>query len=257
VTPEAIYLSTTNGSMISNAKVPTDDQKREIAEFVAGRRLASGRSGAASTMKNQCPTEPLGDPFRGPKWNGWGGDLTNGSFQSSEAAGLTAAQVPQLKFKWAFAFPNAGSAWSQPVVVGGRVYVDSSNGRVYALSAESGCVYWSFEAKAGARSAVTVGTATPGSGETRRPLYFGDAKVKVYEVDAATGKLIWTRVVDPIAGAPITASPNLSEDRLYVPVSSREATARGPNSECCKFRGSVVAYNAITGDRIWKSHTIA
>src|SRR5712671_3680294 len=140
--PEAIYRSMTVGSMSSNSKALSDDQKREIAEFLSGRQLASGRSGEASAMKNQCPSEPLGDPFKGAMWNGWGGDLTNGRFQSREAAGLTAAQVPHLKFKWAFGFPNASSAWAQPVVVGGRVYVGSSNGFVYALSATTGCVYW-------------------------------------------------------------------------------------------------------------------
>lgn len=257
MTPEAIFSSLKTGSMVSYAKSLTDDQKREIAEYLSGRQLEGGRSSEASAMKNQCPSEPLGDPFKGPMWNGWGGDLTNGRYQSEAAAGLTAAQVPHLQFKWAFGFPNASSAWSQPVVVGGRVYVGSSNGFVYALSAASGCVYWSFEAKAGVRSAVTMGPPIKGTGAPQYPLYFGDVKANVYAIDAATGKLIWTLLADPVAGARITAAPKLFEGRLYVPVSSWEATARGPSSECCKFRGSVVAYSANTGERVWKSYTIS
>src|SRR6202171_2801872 len=192
MTPEAIYRSLVTGSMTFIAKELTDDQKRQIAEFLSGRQLERGQSNQASAMKNHCADEPLGDPLKGPKWNGWGGDLTNARFQSAADAGLTADQVRHLKFKWAFAFPNASSAWSQPVVVGGRVYVGSSNGFVYSLSAQTGCVYWSFEAKAGVRAAVTMGVATnrsnTGSNQTKYPLYFGDAKANVYAIDAATGK---------------------------------------------------------------------
>jgi len=151
MSPESIYRALSAGSIAAHANVLKlkDDQKRDIAEFLAGRPVGTAQSNAASAMKNLCPPESLGDPFKGPMWNGWGKDVTNARFQSADAAGLTAAQIPHLQFKWAFAFPNANSAWAQPVVVGGRLYVGSSNGSVYALNAARGCVYWSFEAKLG------------------------------------------------------------------------------------------------------------
>src|SRR5258708_4209105 len=123
--PEAIYVALTSGSTATHANVLKlkDEQKRDIAEFLSGRPMGSGHGSEASSMKNHCSSEPLGDPFKGAMWNGWGGDLTNARFQPADAAGLTAEKVPHLKFKWAFAFPNANSAWSQPVVLGGRVYV--------------------------------------------------------------------------------------------------------------------------------------
>ena len=258
---EAIYRSLTTGSMAEHAKGLSDSQKRQIAEFLFGRQLHGKGPSDISAMKNRCQDTPLGDPFQGPMWNGWGADITNSRFQSAATAGITAAQVPRLKFKWAFAFPNASSAWSQPTVMGGRVYVGSSNGFVYALGATTGCVYWSFEAKAGVRSAITMGpapkNASDSSNSSTHPLYFGDLKANVYAVDAANGKLLWMRQADAIPGARITAAPKLFEGRLYVPVSSWEATARGPDSECCKFRGSVVVYDAETGEQVWKAYTIA
>jgi len=59
-------------------------------------------------MKSQCSSNPpLGDISAKPMWNGWGNDpTTNSRFQTAKAAGLTAAQVPQLKLKWAFGFPG-------------------------------------------------------------------------------------------------------------------------------------------------------
>ncbi len=41
-----------------------------------------------------------------PSWNGWGVDLTNSRYQDAKAAGLTAADVPKLKLKWAFGYPG-------------------------------------------------------------------------------------------------------------------------------------------------------
>ncbi len=46
----------------------------------------------------------------GAAWNGWGVDEKNSRFQPAKAAGLTAGQVPGLKVKWAFGFPNAVTA---------------------------------------------------------------------------------------------------------------------------------------------------
>ena len=79
-------------------------------------------------------------------------------------AGLTAAQVPRLKLKWAFGFPGDVAADAQPTVVGGRVFVGSQSGNVYALSAETGCVHWFFPASASVRAAVTVGRVETNAG---------------------------------------------------------------------------------------------
>src|SRR5262249_45404990 len=47
------------------------------------------------------------------------------------------------------------------------------------------------------------------------------------------------------------------ESRLYVPVASfEEVSAADPSYQCCTFRGSVVALDALTGRQVWKTHTI-
>src|SRR5215469_1584423 len=38
------------------------------------------------------------------EWNGWSPAPTNTRYQPSDAAGLTVAQVPRLKLKWAYGF---------------------------------------------------------------------------------------------------------------------------------------------------------
>src|SRR5438876_8574094 len=97
---------------------------------------------------SRCASQMSAAPFSadsGPSWNGWGAGVTNTRFQSAEQAGLSAAQVPGLKLKWAYGFPEAISAYTQPIVAGGRVFVGSQNGTVYSLDAKTGCTYWTFK----------------------------------------------------------------------------------------------------------------
>ncbi len=252
-TPESILEAMTGGAMVANARALTDVQKRLLAENLAGRPLGAAASGDASAMKNACAAKPLADVAKSAAWSGWGPDGTNGRFQSAAAAGLSAAQVPKLALKWAFAFPNGQSAYAQPAVAGERVFVGSDNGFVYALDATSGCVYWSFRAQAGVRTAISIGPIG-----TRQAAYFGDLKGHVYAVDATSGAPIWTRRADEHPLARITGAPTLVAGRLYVPVASlEEATGGNPNYECCTFRGALVVYEAATGEQVWKAFTIA
>src|SRR5262249_38331756 len=137
----------------------SDAQRRALAELVTGKLVSGAASREASAMSNACPSPlKLDNAFKSPRWNGWSPDQTTTyRYVPADQAKLTADQVPQLKLKWAFAFPDAGSmAWSQPVVVGGAVFMGSDNNYVYALDAKSGCVHWSYNAKAEVRGAVSI-----------------------------------------------------------------------------------------------------
>jgi polyvinyl alcohol dehydrogenase (cytochrome) len=204
-------------------------------------------------MKNRCTAHPPLDPFKGSEWNGWGFD--NGDTRFQTAPGMTVADVPNLVLKWAFGFPSGNSAYGQPSVVGGRVFVGADTGFVYAIDAATGCLYWSFRADAGVRTAITVG---PGGGAHRYIAYFGDIRANVYAIDAETAQVVWRDRPDPHPVARITGAPKLAEGRLYVPLSSLEESGAGnPNYPCCTFRGGVAAYDAITGKQMWKAYTIA
>src|SRR5580704_6281184 len=177
-------------------------------------------------------------------WNGWSTDNQNTRFQSAKAAGLTAEQVPQLQLKWAFGFPDTVTAYGQPTVVGGRVFTGSNDGTVYALDARSGCLYWTYQAKAMVRNAVVVG---PGA-----RAYFGDLESNVYAVDANTGTLIWQKKVDRQPYTRITGTMKLYDGRLYVPIASQEENAGAvPSYSCCTFRGNLVVVNTSDGSVVW------
>lgn len=248
--PEAIYASLTSGSMRQQAGSLSEANRRSLAEFLSGGKLDLAQFADAKRMPNRCSGGArFGDPTAGAAWNGWGADVTNTRFQTEKTAGLTASQIPQLKLKWAFGFPGATSVWGQPAIAGGRVFLGVDTGFVYSLDAATGCVYWSYEAEAGVRTAITVDRTTA---------WFGDLKANVYAVNATTGELIWKVHVEDHPSARITGAPKLYEGRLYVPVASGEEGAGGnPRYPCCTFRGSIVALDAATGKQIWKTYTIA
>jgi len=253
-TPEQVYEKMTTGSMAQYAEGLNENEKRVIAVYVGGRPFGSAVEGDASAMKNQCSTHPaLQGLTAGSVWNGWGVDLGNSRFQRN--GGLTAADVSNLKLKWAFGFPNGNSAYGQPTVVGGKVFVGADTGFVYSLQAATGCVEWSFKANAGVRTAITIG---PGGRTGAKYLaYFGDIKGNVYALNADTGAKVWMERADKHPVARITGAPKLEAGRLYVPVASLEESGGGnPQYPCCTFRGSVVAYDALTGKLIWKTYAI-
>jgi polyvinyl alcohol dehydrogenase (cytochrome) len=255
MTAEQVLESLERGVMRARAAERSRAQRRTLAEHVSGKSLGAGSGGPMpkSAFCSATPALPAAT-LAAPVWNGWGHGITNARFQSAEAAGLKAADLPRLTLKWAFGFPGATSAGTQPVVAGGRVYAATAEGQVYVLDAKTGCVHWTLEVEAAIRSAITLDQRSNG----QLVAYFGDQAANVYAVDARAGEVLWKVEVDEHPHAAITAAPQLYNGRLYVPVSSREESQVGdPRYPCCSFRGSVVALDAATGKRLWKTYTVA
>jgi polyvinyl alcohol dehydrogenase (cytochrome) len=249
-TPESILASLISGTMAVPARGLTPAEKRALADYL-GTRAAKE---SAPPEPSLCLATPLADPMAGARWSGWGADLENTRFQ--QQPGIGAADVPRLKLKWAFGFPNATSAYAQPAVAGGRVYVGSATGTVYALDARTGCAHWSFTAPAAVRTAISVGPVT-GAGTARHAVFFGDLAATVHALDAATGAPLWSRKLDTHPAARVTGAPALHGNRLYVAMSSwEEGTGARDGYECCTFRGSVSALDTATGAVVWQTYTI-
>jgi polyvinyl alcohol dehydrogenase (cytochrome) len=182
------------------------------------------------------------------QWIRWGVDLENTRFQNTAAAGLTAADLPKLKLKWAFGLGETSAARAQPSIDGRQLFVGSEAGTVYSLDARIGCIYWTFQAEGSVTAAPSIASAS---------LYFGDQRANAYALDASTGKLQWKVHLDDHFAARVTAASLLYKNVLYVPIASfEEVLPLSPSYECCTFRGSLVALNARTGECIWKSYTI-
>jgi polyvinyl alcohol dehydrogenase (cytochrome) len=251
MSPENILRTLETGLMRDVGSGLTADERRAVAEELAGRSL--GQKPARPDV-GRCADVKATFAVVGAGWNGWSSDLANTRFQPAPAAGLAAADVPRLKLKWAFAFPDTFVANGQPSVVGGRIFVPSANRRVYSLDARSGCQYWSFETQAPVRTAISVATL---EGSKRSIAFFGDQRANAYAVDAANGELLWKVRVDDHQRAKIVGAPAYYGGRIYVPVTAgEEGPATDAKYECCSARGALVALDAASGQQIWKTYTI-
>jgi polyvinyl alcohol dehydrogenase (cytochrome) len=207
-------------------------------------------------------TEQAGDPpvcassgrfsLSGPGWNGWSIDARNSRFQPDP--GLSRANVSRLKVKWSMTY--TGGRYGQPIIVGGRLFLTSSSGRIYSLDAKTGCMHWRFDADAGVRTTPMIGRLNGGA-PSGYLMYFGDFQRNVYALDAASGKLQWKMNIEKHPRSVLTGAPVLYQGLLYVPLSSWEETAGGVGSySCCTARGGLAALDARDGRLVWKTYAI-
>jgi polyvinyl alcohol dehydrogenase (cytochrome) len=223
---------------------------QNAASPVVGQVAPTATSVPASQLVNSCSADVKPAAPRAPSWTGWSTTSANWRFQSAAQAGLSAADVARLKLKWAFGIPNVKIVRSQPAEFRGRVFVGGNDGTLYALDASSGCTIWATTASRPVRSGMALGKAAAADA-----VFFGDAGGDVFALDFATGKLLWAARPEAHPDATITGTPSYLDGRIYVPVSSGEEQSRRRNGyECCTFRGSVVALDAATGNKLWQSY---
>jgi polyvinyl alcohol dehydrogenase (cytochrome) len=248
--PAAIYNALTRGAMVGQGARLSDDERKRVVAFLAG-----GAPIASSHPLLRCET-PLWQNQPVPaKTTAWGVDPHNSRSVGAGDALLSESEVKSLTLDWSFVFADSIKVRSQPVVVGGVLFVGGQDGTVFALDAVSGCVFWTFQAAAEIRGAVAYGAE---SGQSAARLYFGDVFANVYSLDARTGALQWKVRVDDQPTARIVGSILLASDHLYVPVGSwgEEIAAASPDFACCTFRGSMVALDRRSGSIVWKRYTI-
>ena len=105
LTVERILDVMTTGTMKAQASGLSASERKVLASFLSSKHV-SAAAGPAATM-GQCQA---GHTFSIPKedraWSGWGADPRNSRSQPADIAGLSSTDLPRLKVKWAFGFPN-------------------------------------------------------------------------------------------------------------------------------------------------------
>lgn len=250
--PEAIVNTLTTGKMSTQGSSLSVAERAAVALFLTGRAPVA----TANTASNRCTAAtPTASPTSGPSWLNWGNDSTNSRY--APQGGLTATDVPRLKLKWAFGFEGITTARVQPAMAGGKLFVASDNAELHALDPKTGCIYWTYKAEFGVRSALTVGPYK-NAGQAGYAVFFGDQRANAYAVDTITGKQIWKRKVDEYPTAAITGAPTVQDGKVFIGVQGLQEEGSGGRgtAACCKFRGSLSALNADTGAVIWKSYLV-
>ncbi|HEX3915206.1 MAG TPA: PQQ-binding-like beta-propeller repeat protein [Steroidobacteraceae bacterium] len=241
--PADIVTALTTGVMAPMAKGLSRPEIEAVALFLApGQQLGS----AGSDL--MCAAN---EPIRAGKsdWPALGPDENSTRFQPNP--GLSAADVPKLKVKWAFSMPGGG----QPVVVGDWLFITNRGGKFYALDAKTGCVHWAVEDASSRTTPMVIRSPISPSGWAT---FVGVGKRVVRAFDAQSGKEIWhSDSLESHMASSITGTPVISGEQIFVPLSSgEEVVAMQPNYSCCSFRGSLAALDLNTGQKQWQTYMI-
>lgn len=251
---QAVRFALTRGVMKPQAAGLTAQQITDVSAYIT--RRGPGQSGAVDEEidinANKCrhPAPPM--RLGAGDWNGWGVDHLNSRFNSQP--GLSAAQVPTLKLKWAFAYPL--SQGLQPTLAGGRLFVASRSGHLFSLDPKTGCTYWALELAAMPRGGIIV-QPIRGRGRTRFGAFFSIENNQTMALDAETGKELWTTPLQEHPLQHITGAAAYHRGRIYQGIASQEEVAiRDVKYPCCTISGTVVAIDAGSGRLVWKNTTI-
>jgi len=150
--------------------------------------------------------------------------------------------------------PTQAAVTAEPAVVDGTVYVGDAAGIFRALNAATGAVRWSFTSTDRHQTGFGVFVSSP---EVIRlpgqkdPRVFVGGGGTLYALDAVTGKVVWSRDVDP--GQPTSAIEIESSPVLDLSTQPAEVIVGSDDNGSANIQVTgVQAFNAYTGALQWK-----
>jgi polyvinyl alcohol dehydrogenase (cytochrome) len=175
-----------------------------------GSALLTAAAGLALAAPAGATTVPgCAAATSGGNWPIYGGTTDNHREQLAEKK-ISTATVSGLGLAWQTTLPDQGVIQSTPTVANGCVFTGTDLGNVYALNADTGKVVWSRKLQGGGGNAF-VGAGIIGAPAVANGLVYvaATAQGKSLEaaLDEATGKIVWTQLVDGDDGGGADSSP--------------------------------------------------
>ena len=188
------------------------------------------------------------DP-RGANWLGFGRSYNEQRF--SPLTQITAANVSGLQVDWYLDLPDDRGLVSTPLVADGVLYFVGSLNRVRAVDAATGVIKWTYDPKV----IEVAGNRIRSGWDLSRGIALWKGKVyvatwdgRLIAMDAATGRELWsTMTVDPEKALYITGAPKVFKGKVLIGNGGTEHGAA---------RGYVTAYDAETGEQVWRFHIV-
>ena len=182
----------------------------------------------------------------GGDWTTYGGNDWNQRY--SPLKSITTANVGQLVVRKMFqtGIAKLGSFENTPIVSNGVMYVTTPYNTAMAYDLNSNKELWRYEHKLGT-TIYCCGPNNRGVGLHGPHVYMGTLDAHLVALDGKTGKVVWDKeVADPAFGYSITHAPLIVGDNVIVGVSGGEYG----------IRGHVTAYNAVSGEQVWRWYSI-
>jgi quinohemoprotein ethanol dehydrogenase len=162
---------------------------------------------------------------------------------------VNAGNVQQLGLVWFYDLPPVFSA-SQPIAVGGKLFVVNGHGDVRAFAGASGQLLWEWESRATERSGAKLrqGYGVRGLAYEDGRVFVGTHDGRLVALEAATGKPAWSVQTVAVEGnAFISGAPRAFDGRVIIGFGGADGGGE---------RGYVSCYDTKTGKLLWRFFTV-
>ena len=229
---------------------------RELSVILGAIALLSAPwAGNAAESKNGKPANVTeqkiqADLEAGENWLLYGRDRN--AQHHSPLDSINAETVDGLGLTWAADVASPFGLVAEPIVVDGVIYLSGALSRVFAIDARSGATIWRFDPKIDlAASAGTSWSARINRGVAvwNGRVYVGTGDCRLWAIDAKTGEKVWdARVCDSSEGrgGGITGAPRVGDGKVFMGYFGAEWF----------LRGSIAAFDANTGEELWRFWTV-
>ena len=162
---------------------------------------------------------------------------------------INSDNVKKLGLAWYFNTDTNRGHEASPIVVDGVMFITSAWSVVYALDAEKGELIWKYDPKVpkewGYKACCDV--VNRGVAVWKGKVFFGTIDGRLIALEADNGKLIWEKLtIDKEKPYTITGAPRIIKDKVII----------GNGGAELGVRGYVSAYNAESGEMIWRFYTV-
>lgn len=156
--------------------------------------------------------------------------------------------VGSLRLEWMFQTDAPGAFETMPLVSDGIMYITTPDTAVEALDARSGRQVWRYQYRIPKHAKYCCGMLNRGLAMLGNSLYFFTPDARLLAIDRRDGTVLWNSEVAPATGGAFggTAAPLVVKDKVLL------GAAAGDYG----IRGSVEAFDAATGKRVWSFQTI-
>lgn len=160
---------------------------------------------------------------------------------------INSGNVGNLRVQWVQQSGHSESTQTSPIIVDGVMYITEPPNVVKALDARSGTVIWSYRKTIPDDLRLCCGRVNRGVAVLNDLVYYGSIDAHLIALDAKTGRLRWDTTIDDYKlGYSSSGAPLAIKDKIVTGIGGGEYG----------IRGFLDAYDAKTGKRVWRTHTI-
>lgn len=157
--------------------------------------------------------------------------------------------VADLGLAWDFELDTDRGQEATPLVIDGVVYLTSAWSKAFAVDARTGEEIWRYDPEVPREYAANAccDVVNRGMAAWGDKVYFGALDGRLIALDRATGDVAWSVVTaDPEQRYTITGAPRIVDGKVII----------GNGGGELGVRGYVSAYDAETGEMIWRFYTV-